>query len=77
MIRLFLAVLGVLSLIVAAIAAAAVKSDIQVILAILGMIGGILGLGLGAIIGRIDELTKQAKSNLPEKAGEGGQWRSA
>jgi hypothetical protein len=77
LIRSILAVLGVLSLVVALIGFAAVKSDIQIILAMLGVNGGILGLGLGAIIGRIDELTKQAKSSLPEKVGERGQWRSA
>jgi predicted membrane-bound spermidine synthase len=77
LIRLILAMLGVLSLAVALIGFAAVKSDIQIILAMLGVIGGILGLGLGAIIGRIDELAKQAKAILPENDGERGRWRGA
>lgn len=66
--KLFLGLLGLMSLGIAAIAAGAMKSDIQFILLMLGVIGGILGLGLTAVIERLETLAAAVT-----KAGHGQQ----
>jgi hypothetical protein len=57
-----LSVLGWLSLGVAVLAAFSMRSDIQFILLMLGVIGGILGLGVAAVLDRLDALIKEARS---------------
>ena len=59
--RNFVYMLGWASLAVAVLAAFSMRSDIQFILLMLGVIGGILGLGVAAVLDRLDALIKEAR----------------